>query len=46
MTLWRRQIFAILRIDLRKTFFSRRGIWIWHIRPNFIGAFPPLRKKC
>jgi ABC-type transport system involved in multi-copper enzyme maturation permease subunit len=27
--LWRRQIFAILRIDLRKTFFSRRGIWIW-----------------
>ena len=29
MTLWRRQIFAILRIDLRKTFFSRRGIWIW-----------------
>jgi ABC-type transport system involved in multi-copper enzyme maturation permease subunit len=29
MTLWRRQIFAILRIDLRKTFFSKRGIWIW-----------------
>lgn len=29
MTLWRRQIFAILRIDLHKTFFSRRGIWIW-----------------
>ena len=29
MTLWRRQIWAILRIDLRKTFFSRRGIWIW-----------------
>lgn len=29
MTLWRRQIFAILRIDLKKTFFSKRGIWIW-----------------
>jgi ABC-type transport system involved in multi-copper enzyme maturation permease subunit len=27
--LWRRQIFAILRIDLRKTFFARRGLWIW-----------------
>ncbi|HVY93930.1 MAG TPA: hypothetical protein VHA14_14315 [Bryobacteraceae bacterium] len=29
MTLWRRQILAIIRIDLRKTFFSKRGIWIW-----------------
>jgi ABC-type transport system involved in multi-copper enzyme maturation permease subunit len=27
--LWRRQIFAIMRIDLRKTFFSRRGLWIY-----------------
>ncbi|HVW09317.1 MAG TPA: hypothetical protein VHC90_12085 [Bryobacteraceae bacterium] len=29
MNLWRRQIFGILRIDLKKTFFSKRGIWIW-----------------
>src|SRR4051812_3747602 len=27
--LWRRQIIAIMRIDLRKTFFSRRGLWIY-----------------
>jgi ABC-type transport system involved in cytochrome c biogenesis permease component len=29
MNLWRRQILAILRIDLRKTFFSKRGLWIY-----------------
>jgi len=28
-SLWRRQILAIMRIDLRKTFFARRGIWIY-----------------
>ncbi len=27
--LWRRQILAIMRIDLRKTFFAKRGIWIY-----------------
>ena len=27
--LWTRQIGAILRMDLRKNFFSRRGIWIY-----------------
>ena len=27
--LWTRQIAAILRMDLRKNFFSRRGIWIY-----------------
>ena len=28
-SLWRRQIFAIMRIDLRKTFFAKRGLWIY-----------------
>jgi len=28
-TLWTRQILAILRIDLAKTFFARRGLWIY-----------------
>ncbi len=28
-SLWARQILAIMRIDLRKTFFSKRGIWIY-----------------
>ena len=28
-SLWRRQVFAIMRIDLRKTFFAKRGIWIY-----------------
>jgi ABC-type transport system involved in multi-copper enzyme maturation permease subunit len=27
--LWRRQIFAIMRIDLRKSFFAKRGLWIY-----------------
>jgi len=27
--LWTRQVAAILRMDLRKNFFSRRGIWIY-----------------
>jgi ABC-type transport system involved in cytochrome c biogenesis permease component len=28
-SLWGRQILAIMRIDLRKTFFAKRGIWIY-----------------
>jgi ABC-type transport system involved in multi-copper enzyme maturation permease subunit len=28
-SLWARQILAIMRIDLRKTFFAKRGIWIY-----------------
>jgi ABC-type transport system involved in multi-copper enzyme maturation permease subunit len=28
-TLWLRQIIAIMRIDLRKTFFAKRGLWIY-----------------
>lgn len=28
-SLWTRQILAIMRIDLRKTFFARRGLWIY-----------------
>ncbi|PYY15376.1 MAG: hypothetical protein DMG61_07175 [Acidobacteria bacterium] len=27
--LWTRQIAAVLRMDLRKNFLSRRGIWIY-----------------
>ena len=27
MSLWNRQILAIMRIDLAKTFFARRGLW-------------------
>jgi hypothetical protein len=29
MTLWKRQILAIMRIDLAKTFFAKRGLWIY-----------------
>src|ERR1700692_3007404 len=29
MTTWKRQIVAIMRIDLAKTFFSKRGLWIY-----------------
>lgn len=29
MTLWNRQILAIMRIDLAKTFFAKRGLWIY-----------------
>ena len=29
MSLWNRQILAIMRIDLAKTFFARRGLWIY-----------------
>lgn len=29
MNLWRRQIAAIIRIDLAKTFLSKRGFWIY-----------------
>jgi ABC-type transport system involved in cytochrome c biogenesis permease component len=28
-SLWGRQILAIMRIDLRKTFFAKRGLWIY-----------------
>jgi ABC-type transport system involved in multi-copper enzyme maturation permease subunit len=28
-SLWTRQIIAIMRIDLRKTFFAKRGLWIY-----------------
>ncbi len=28
-SLWRRQVLAIMRIDLRKTFFAKRGLWIY-----------------
>jgi len=34
--LWLRQIVAIMRIDLRKTFFAKRGLWIYLL------AFAPL----
>jgi ABC-type transport system involved in multi-copper enzyme maturation permease subunit len=36
--LWWRQILAIIRIDLRKTFFSRRGLWIYLLA--FAPEFP------
>jgi hypothetical protein len=36
MTLWRRQILAIIRIDLAKTFLAKRGLWIYLL------AFAPL----
>ncbi|MCU1328118.1 MAG: hypothetical protein JWN34_3488 [Bryobacterales bacterium] len=29
MNLWKRQLLAIIRIDLARTFFSKRGIWIY-----------------
>jgi ABC-type transport system involved in multi-copper enzyme maturation permease subunit len=29
MNLWQRQLMAIIRIDLARTFFSKRGIWIY-----------------
>ena len=29
MNLWQRQILAIMRIDLAKTFFAKRGLWIY-----------------
>jgi ABC-type transport system involved in multi-copper enzyme maturation permease subunit len=31
MTLWKRQILAIMRIDLAKTFFAKRGLWIYFL---------------
>src|SRR3978361_581874 len=31
MTLWIRQIVAIMRIDLAKTFLSRRGLWMYFL---------------
>ncbi len=30
-SLWMRQILAIMRIDLRKTFFAKRGLWIYFL---------------
>jgi hypothetical protein len=29
MNLWRHQILAIIRIDIAKTFFAKRGLWIY-----------------
>ena len=29
MVLWKRQIIAIMRIDLSRTFFAKRGLWIY-----------------
>ena len=29
MKLWQRQVLAIMRIDLTKTFFAKRGLWIY-----------------
>jgi hypothetical protein len=29
MTIWKRQILAIMRIDLAKTFLAKRGLWIY-----------------
>ena len=34
--LWRAQILAILRLELKKTFFTRRGTWIYFL------AFAPV----
>src|ERR1700722_4800192 len=31
MTVWRLQILAIMRIDLAKTFFAKRGLWIYFL---------------
>ena len=28
-TLWLTQIVAVLRLEMRKTFFSRRGLWVY-----------------
>lgn len=40
MNLWLRQIMAIIRIDLAKTFFSKRGFWIYFLA--FAPAIPML----
>jgi ABC-type transport system involved in multi-copper enzyme maturation permease subunit len=40
MNLWKQQILAIMRIDLAKTFFSRRGLWIYALA--FCPAVPML----
>src|SRR5260370_41766041 len=29
LSMWQRQILAIMRIDLAKTFFAKRGLWIY-----------------
>jgi hypothetical protein len=44
MSLWKRQIAAIVRIDLAKTFFSKRGLWIYLLAiapavPMFLHGF-------
>src|SRR5581483_11909910 len=44
MNLWRHQIAAILRIDLAKTFLSKRGLWIYLLAiapavPMFLHGF-------
>ena len=38
MNLWKRQILAIIRIDLAKTFFAKRGLWIYFLA--FAPAIP------
>jgi hypothetical protein len=40
MTIWKRQILAIMRIDLAKTFFAKRGLWIYLLA--FIPVVPML----
>src|SRR6202161_2369249 len=40
MILWKRQILAIMRIDLAKTFFAKRGLWIYLLA--FIPVVPML----
>ena len=34
--LWRRQIVAVVRLELKKTLFARRGLWIYFL------AFAPV----
>jgi hypothetical protein len=38
-TLWLTQIAAVLRLEMRKTFFSRRGLWIYLLALLPIGIF-------
>jgi ABC-type transport system involved in multi-copper enzyme maturation permease subunit len=44
MNVWNRQILAIMRIDLAKTFFAKRGLWIYLLAlapavPMFLHGF-------
>jgi hypothetical protein len=38
-TLWLTQIAALLRLELRKTFFSRRGLWVYLLALAPLGIF-------